>query len=307
MIRAGFRSDDADPGDSEFPELSEAGMESRTQTVRQVVAFLGITTVASTGIFIWMFAGAKDSVVPVLLMMWTPGICAMITSAIFKDSIREYGWRPVKVRLLAQGYLLPLLVSILGYGIVWIGGWGEFTTTAVTKYRWAQMLGFELPVPVVVGVLSKMSLGFLVTIVFVLGEEIGWSGFLTPKLLKLTSVPVTSLIVGVYWAVWHYPAIVGGFYGTGTPLWIALPGFTLVIVAESLVRTVLVSRSRSIWVGVVLHASGNIILMGMFWEMTVHQGYAGYLVSESGIVVGVVYGIVGFLYWRMQAAAEAHP
>jgi membrane protease YdiL (CAAX protease family) len=152
----------------------------------------------------------------------------------------------------------------------------------------------------VIGILSKMSLGFLVTIAFVLGEEIGWSGYLTPKLLRLTSVPATSLLVGGYWAVWHYPAIIGGFYGTGAPLWVALPGFTLVLVAESLVRTVLVLRSRSLWVGAVLHASGNIILMGMFWEMTVHKGYASYLLSESGVFVGVVYVIIAVLFWKWQ-------
>lgn len=254
-----------------------------------------------------MFAGAKDNIAAVFLVMWTPGISAILTSLLHGDRIGDYGWKPGSARLLAYGYFLPLLVSIVGYGIVWLGGYAEFTTTTVTNYRWARMLGFELPAPFVVGVLSKMTLGFLVTIVFVLGEEIGWSGFLTPKLLKVTTVPVTSLIVGSYWAVWHYPAIIGGFYGTGTPLWIALPGFTLVIVAESLVRTVLVSKSRSLWVGVVLHASGNIILMGMFWEMTVHQGYAGYLVSESGVFVGVVYMIIAILFWRMHGGTAAHP
>ncbi|MFC2089469.1 type II CAAX prenyl endopeptidase Rce1 family protein [Bacteroidota bacterium] len=40
-----------------------------------------------------------------------------------------------------------------------------------------------------------------------MGEEIGWSGFLTPKLRKVFSIPLTSVIVGVYWAVWHFPAI----------------------------------------------------------------------------------------------------
>lgn len=77
--------------------------------------------------------------------------------------------------------------------------------------------------------------------------------------------------------------------------------------AESLVRSVLLSRSRSLWVGVVLHASGNIILMGMFWEMTVHQGYAGYLVSESGVFVGIVYVIVAILFWRMYAGTATLP
>ena len=99
---------------------------------------------------------------------------------------------------------------------------------------------------------------------FVLGEEIGWSGYITPKLLKLSSVPATSIIVGLYWAIWHYPAIIGGFYGQGTPLWISLPGFTLVCIGESFVRTFLVLKSKNLWVGTIFHASGDTILMEIF-------------------------------------------
>jgi membrane protease YdiL (CAAX protease family) len=192
------------------------------------------------------------------------------------------------------------VVSIVAYGLVWSSGFAEFTTQKVIYYNWARMLGFQLPAPFVIGLFSKMVLAFLFAIPFVLGEEIGWSGYITPKLLKLYSVPVTSIIVGFYWAIWHYPAIIGGFYGQGTPLWISLPGFTLVCIGESLVRTVLVLKSKNLWVGTILHASGNTILMGIFWEMTVQKGYAGYLVSETGIFVGLVYIIAAVLFWKNQ-------
>ncbi len=275
-------------------------METKKGISKQIITFLVITAIITTGIFIWMFNGAKDSVGVVFAMMWTPGISAVITSLIYRDKISNFGWKSGKIRFLAYGYILPLFISLIAYGIVWLSGYADFTTDKVINYRWAKMLGFELPVPFIIGLLSKMSLGFLVTCIFVLGEEIGWSGFLTPKLLKVYSVPVTSVIVGLIWAVWHLPAIIGGFYGTGTPLWAALPGFTLVIVGYSFVRTVLILKSKSLWTGVVLHSSGNIILMGIFYEMTVQKGYAAYIVSETGIFTGVVCVIVALIFWRMQ-------
>ncbi|MCX6160590.1 MAG: CPBP family intramembrane metalloprotease, partial [Ignavibacteriae bacterium] len=281
--------------------------ESRQELLRQVFTFVVITIVITTGIFIWMFNGAKDNMGAVFAMMWTPGISAIITSLIYKDKIRNYGWKPGKARFLIYAYLLPLVISLIAYGLVWLSGYTEFTTQEVIKYKWAKMLGFELPVPFIIGVLSKMSLGFLFTCLPVLGEEIGWSGFLTPKLLKIFSVPVTSLIVGLFWAVWHYPAIIGGFYGQGTPLWIALPGFTLSIVGESFIRTVLVSKSKSLWTGVVLHASANIIFMGMFYEMTVHKGYAAYIVSETGIFAGIVYITIALIFWKLQPKKTMNP
>ena len=37
------------------------------------------------------------------------------------------------------------------------------------------------------------------------GEEIGWRGYLLPRLSVRCGLPVASLIVGVIWACWHLP------------------------------------------------------------------------------------------------------
>jgi len=275
-------------------------MDSGKEIIKQIYFFLGLVVAITTGLFFWMFLGPKDNIIAVLLMMWTPGISALTTSFIFKDKIKNYGWKPGKIKFLGYAYLLPLLVSVIAYGFFWSSGLAEITIQQAENYKWAKMLGFNLPVPFFIGALSKMSLGFLLTCLPVLGEEIGWSGFLTPKLLKLFSIPVTSLIVGLLWSAWHYPAIIGGIYGTGTPLWIALPGFTLVLIGYSFFRTVLVSKSKTLWTGVVLHSSGNVILMGLFWEITVRKEYTAYFVSETGIVTGIVCLIISIIFYKSQ-------
>jgi uncharacterized protein len=279
-------------------------MNLKDNTSKQLLVFFAAVIIITAAIFIIMFNGAQDNIGVILAMMWTPGIAALITSAVFKESISGYGWKPGKVKFLAYSYSLPLIISLIAYGIAWITGAAEFTTERVVNYKWARMLGFGTPAPFAIGVFSKMTLGFLVTCVFVLGEEIGWTGFLTPRLLKKYSLPVTSIIVGLFWSVWHYPAIIGGFYGTGTPLWVALPGFTLVLTGYSFIRTVLRIKSGSLWTGVFLHASGNIILMGMFWEMTVQKGYAAYIVSETGILTGIVCLIAALIFMKMQKNSE---
>lgn len=275
-------------------------MEERKATTRHLIIFFTITIIITTAVFIWMFNGAKENIIAILLMMYTPGISAILTSLITEDKIRNYGWKPGKVKYLGYGYLLPLIISLIAYGITWITGLTEFTTQEVINYKWPKLLGLEYPLSFIVGLLSKMSWGFLLTCIPVFGEELGWSGFLTPKLLKIYSVPVTSIIVGIFWAVWHYPAIIGGFYGQGTPLWIALPGFTLTLVGYSFIRTVLVYKSKSLWTGVVLHSGGNIILMGMFWEMTIHKGYAAYIVSETGILTGIICLLTSLIFLKAQ-------
>jgi membrane protease YdiL (CAAX protease family) len=268
--------------------------------LKQIVTFLIITSLISVGIYIWMFNSAKEDMGVVLLMMWTPAISAVLTSLIHKDKIGNYGWKLGKARFLVYSFILPIGISLIAYGLVWISGLADVYGEEVMNYRWARMLGFQTPVTVIAGLLSKMFLGFLLTFILVLGEEIGWSGFLTPKLSKVSSVPVTSLIVGGYWAIWHYPAIIGNFYGYGTPLWIALPGFTLVVIGSSFLRTVLRLKSGSLWVGVILHASDNVYLMGIFHDITVKKEYIDYLISETGMFMGIVYIIVAIIFWKNQ-------
>lgn len=282
-------------------------MNSNRNDIKQILLFFAITICITTAVFIWMFSGARNNTIAVIIMMYTPGISAIITSLIFKDKIGNYGWKPGKLKYLIYAFIFPLVVSITVYGLAWLSGIAEFTTKEVINYKWAKMLGFELPTHFIIGILSKMTLGFILTCVPVFGEELGWSGFLTPKLLKIFSVPTTSVIVGIFWAVWHYPAIIGGFYGYGTPLWIALPGFTLVLIGDSFVRSVLISKSKSLWTGVVLHASGNIILMGIFYELTLHKEYTAYIVSETGIFTGIICFLIALLFLKMQNKISYNP
>jgi membrane protease YdiL (CAAX protease family) len=275
-------------------------METKKEIQKQIITFLIITILISSVVFLWLFNHLENKNGIAVIMMYVPGVSAILSSLILKDKISSYGWRLGKLKYLGWAYLLPLVVAIIAYGSVWISGFVEFSPNEVQNYRWARYIGFDLPAPFFAGFVSKAVLGTLLGVLFTFGEELGWSGYLTPKLLKVKSILATSLIVGIIWSVWHYPAIIGGVYGVGTPLWISLPAFTLSFIGVSLIRTVLVSKSKSLWVGVILHSSHNLILMSMFWEMTVRKGIASYLVSETGIVIAIIYIGVAVLLWRIQ-------
>jgi membrane protease YdiL (CAAX protease family) len=276
-------------------------MEERGKAIKQIITFFVITSLLTTAVFVWMFYGAKNNNGAIFVMMWTPAISAILTSLICKSSIRTYGWKFGKARFLIYGLILPLIVSIIAYGLVWLSGYADLTTLDAFSSKVAKWFGLQIPAPFPIVFLTKILIMFLMGAIFVLGEEIGWSGFATPKLLELFSVPVTSIIVGLYWSIWHYPAIIGGFYyGQGIPLWVALPGFTLVLLGASIIRTALIHKSGSLWTGVILHTSHNVILMSVFSEMTVKKEYGAYLATETGIITGIVYVIIALLFLNNQ-------
>lgn len=279
-------------------------MNTSQRTKRQILFFLAINSVLTAGVFFRMLTGGGDSMPMVMLMMWIPAISSFVTMAVFRVPLSSLGWRPGRLRYLVQSYSLPIAVAVVAYGLVWMAGFADVYVDEVIDYKWARMLGLELPVHPAVGIGSKILWGFLLISFFVLGEEIGWSGFLVPRLLEVASVPATSLIVGLYWSVWHLPALVGGIYGSSTSLWYAVPGISIVFIAVSLMRTILVAKSGSLWTGTLLHLSHNIILMGIFFDLTVKTDTAGILVSESGLVTGLIYMAVAIAFWRWNAKAD---
>jgi len=89
-----------------------------------------------------------------------------------------------------------------------------------------------------------------------LGEEIGWRGYLLPRLLERRGPVVASLVVGVVWYLWHLPLYVatGRFELTAG----FLVGYLVQNVAWSFVHTWFFRRSGgSAFLAVFLHTAGN--------------------------------------------------
>ena len=126
-------------------------METRKEILKHLSTFVTITIILTTITLIWMSYGPGNSMVAVALMMWTPGIAAILTSLIYNDSIRSYGWKPGKARYLVYSYVLPAVVALIAYGLVWLSGYAEIDTSDVIDR--ANMFGFTPPAPFVSGVL----------------------------------------------------------------------------------------------------------------------------------------------------------
>lgn len=84
------------------------------------------------------------------------------------------------------------------------------------------------------------------------GEEIGWRGYVLPRLQAKHTALVSSLIVGVIWGLWHLPKFLAP--GNTSPFgW-----FMVKIIVEAILYTWLYNNTQgSLLLVTLFHASGN--------------------------------------------------
>jgi membrane protease YdiL (CAAX protease family) len=117
------------------------------------------------------------------------------------------------------------------------------------------------------------------------GEEIGWRGYVLPRLQAKHNALISSLIVGMIWGVWHLPRFFGkGLSGERSFVW-----FTIAHLALAVLYTWLYNNTRgSLLLVTLFHASGN--TFGMF--MPAKFAVTGGILFNLEIVFFVIAAIV---------------
>jgi membrane protease YdiL (CAAX protease family) len=122
-------------------------------------------------------------------------------------------------------------------------------------------------------------------------EEIGWTGFATPRLLARHSALTAGLALGVVWALWH--ALVdyrysGGATGSGWIVEFAF-AYVLTLIPYRILMTALFERTRSGLLGILMHASYTGGLLAFVGVMPWHQGlvWQGLFAGTLWVLVAV--------------------
>jgi membrane protease YdiL (CAAX protease family) len=113
------------------------------------------------------------------------------------------------------GSSAPLRDAFTRFRIRKLLSWGIIAvlTTGVILFLCGELLSlWGLPFTSWGGKIGFYSMEGLAMMICCAGEEIGWRGFLLPELCKSRSLFVSSLIVGLFWGVWHLN-FTGGLFG----------------------------------------------------------------------------------------------
>ena len=233
-------------------------------------------------------------------LMWSPAAAAFLTLWVRKLDFASIGWAWGENKWNVLAYLLPLGYAAIAYSLIWILGLGTLgDPKAIASLSRALGWDHSGRLTVLAGYfVTTAILGLAEAIPTALGEEIGWRGFLVPRLMARTNFTVTALVVGVLWTLWHVPFIVFGNYNQGTSPWVAIPCFAVAVMSASVIGTWLRLRSRSIWPSTIFHGSHNLFIQGIFTPFTSATGAAtAYFTGEFGLFVPALLLVLAIYFW----------
>ena len=212
---------------------------------------------------------------------------------------KEIGWKWGKTKYQLLSDILPAIMILSIYGIIWatgLGGYGD--------EEYLQMVrddsGFDLSATQVllVTTLLNLTIGIPLLAIFAIGEEIGWRGLMVPEMYKTYGYTKTSLFSGIIWAVFHWPLVIFALQtDVDTPLAYRLLMVTIQAIALGFIFTWLRMKSGSVWTAVIFHTSLNLMTQGIVDQFTYDTGPTEYLIGEMGLFPAIAYGIVALVVW----------
>jgi membrane protease YdiL (CAAX protease family) len=232
------------------------------------------------------------------IAMWGPGIAAIITTLLIAkvpfNSLRLNTLGPKRFYLWA--WFLPVVLTLLSglftvlFGIAKL----DLNFTMIRTAMEAAAGGNEVPVEVIVlsQTLLALTLAPFLNMLFTMGEELGWRGFLLPRLMPLGQWKA-ALWSGVIWGVWHAPVIVQGHNYPGYPV---LGVFMMIIFCILLgtIITWLYINTKSPWVAALAHGSVNAIagVPVLFLAPGFNMAFGGTLAAPTAWI-----GMALFIAW----------
>lgn len=208
------------------------------------------------------------STMALMVVMWVPGLSVLVvTTFITREPLAATGLKRLGIRrYYLWAWLLPILLTLLSAGLTWLLGAGKLDLSfPLIRQSLDQALAqapeaaeAQLPsvtIIVAVQVAFALFLAPLINVFFALGEELGWRGYLLPKLLPLGQGPAL-LLSGAIWGVWHAPLVVMGQNYPGHPVLgpFLMIGFCLLI---GVILGWLRLASGSVWAPALAHGTLN--------------------------------------------------
>ncbi len=267
------------------------------QPRREVATYLVLAYSLATAVAVALPHADVNLLLSVLVPTVTVGI---LTAAAPRGSRRALwagiGLGRAGLRAWPSALMVPLVLCAGAYGVAVLLGAGRLDVDAVgAGGPWV----IDLVVSAVAGT------------VLILGEEIGWRGYLLPRMQQLAGDRRrAALLTGFAHGCFHLPLIlIGTTYDTGVPVWVAAPVAVAVITAGGVFYAWLWDRTHAVWPVAVAHNCVNTVFDLGAAAVVATGGTGGigiaYVAGETGLATLGVVVLLAVVLWRRAGVWQA--
>lgn len=264
----------------------------RKKTILFIIIFSVLVNIVA---WIGPLLGGDPSTPGLGFLIWgtAPILISLLMRAVTRDW-SDLGMRPA-IRRNIRWYLVSGLAYPVAFALALLIG-SLVSASSVTEFSIGSYIQAALP-------------AIVIFFFFALFEEVGWRGYLAPKMYSLgINVYLAHALVAVVWASWHLPFIRELSSYTTEGLATYIPRFYLGAFAFSIVYGEIRMVTATFWPAVLMHWVGNAIanpLVAGFVLFSAGKEYLG-SIGVDGLLMIAFFGLLGVAInrWRSKAIAE---
>ena len=271
---------------------------------RPILAYLTFNYLISWAFLIPCYRillNAEEGTFPILALIGLPGaygpsIAALLISRITEGSgsIKRLLKKAIMWKLHAKWYLFIFLMPL-----------GLLTVSVIIS-----SILFEFSLGKIDG-LSGLKVIFPFVLIALpfgpMGEELGWRGYLLPKLLDKFNPSLSSLFLGTMWTVWHIASF--GYPGAAIPSVFKVNAWTIflffgTLLGETFLFTYIYMKTKgSVFLAILFHAVFNAssnVVYSIFPDIATNVGQRN-IIYTVNLILLIIVGIFFLLKEKNQA------
>jgi CAAX protease family protein len=277
--------------------VEEPPPQRTDRPLRQIVVYLCITY----GLALAIALALPHADITPLITIAAPVIAVALTVAFVVPRGQRravwagVGFNPRRGRGLLIAVLVPAAVIAMSFGVAAAFGVVRFPGLGPAFGS---------------GVLNLAITTIIFTVVL-LGEEIGWRGYLLFRLAELTSGRRAAVLTGAFHAIFHLPLLLlTTTYQSAGSRWIVVPMVMITLTLAGVWYGWLRLWSGSIWPVSLSHSTFNNLMEGVAGvAIATSPAMMAYVTTETGVVTMIIIVLLaGYLLTRRAADfAKAEP
>ena len=199
---------------------------SKPKTIKRLIVFIVLTVIIAWILFFMIPItgvpyGQGSSVLFLMAAMFAPTIGNILTRLITKEGFKNMYLRPnfkghIKQYLLV--FFIPSILLLISCALYFLIMPDMYDRDMTTLDQMVTLSGKSASAVITILLVTIIFAGPIVNFIPTLGEELGWRGYLLPKLQVFFPDRIAVIITGVIWGLWHAPVIAMG-HNYGTEYW----------------------------------------------------------------------------------------